>query len=119
MSWSGGGGRSSAARGDDNSSLFPSLPSRAGVPSEEVSAAEELGSIRIDKPYCASIRRIHRIAPIFYRKAVKEEEQQARKNKISIKTKTSPSRLSFRPNPGRTFDGFLGRFVKRNYQSSL
>lgn len=113
MSWSGGGnGGSSAARGDDNSSLFPSLPSRAGVPSEE-----EVGSSTIDKPYCASIRRIHRIAPIFYKKAAKEEEQQARKNKISIKTKTSPIRLSFRPNPGRTFDGFLGRFVKRNYQS--
>lgn len=64
----------------------------------------------VDK-YCASIRRVHRIAPLFGRR--KEEQKPIAIKERKNKTK-SPIRFPFRPIPGRNFDGFIDRFVKRN-----
>lgn len=120
----GGGGGDGRFVDDDNSvgtshlPLPPKYDTSGGrkdlhLQQQQAEEDEEPGSSRetVDKRYCASIRRVHRISPIFYKRP-KEQEKQP-KNKITIKTR-SPIRISFRPNPGRTFDGFLDRFVKRN-----
>lgn len=65
-----------------------------------------------DSKYCASLRRVHKIDArgkkekvAKKQKSIKKKDQPAKKNPIRIFT---------RPLPGRSFDGFLDRFVKSN-----
>lgn len=104
----------------DNDNPLPVVVAvSATPPKEDDSRATPAGD---NNKYCASLRRVHKIGPFSgeLKNDREENDKDAKRRKSSSnkkkkdQQKKSPIRIFMRPLPGRSFDGFLDRFVKSN-----
>lgn len=90
----------------DRDNRYKEEPMMAGCSSNLCDQDDDTGEANNNQINCAPsslLRRSHRIGPLRTMKNNASEEQ--------LSTR-SPIRIQFRPNPGRSFDGFLDRFTK-------
>lgn len=67
-----------------------------------------------NKINCAHLlRRSPKIGPLFHNAAACFSEEH-----LNVVPRKSPTRIRFRPNPGRSFDGFLDRFSAKGKGAS-